>query len=212
MSVPSVMPASISPVEPTRYRPSSRYRYVIGVLLTCIALCAFADSDGYYCVGIGYFAHESRGFHTDGVHRLFVIPLDESIGIGPRLAVELPDFQLHGMRCTPTAITIFGFDTAYEVDLSDRTMPRYVGETRPADIVALRTGSAARRFGDTPELPLIVGRNTPGEFVLRVSFEGESFPGGIEYTTVAKIVWLTASYALIDSRVIFAETFIEAID
>ena len=212
MSVPSIMPAGNSIIERVRFRLSARHRYGIGVLLFCVALSTFADSDGYYCVGIGYFAHESRGFHTDGVHRLFIIPLDESIGIGARIGVELPDFQLHGMRCTPTAITIFGFDTAYEVDLSDRMIPRYVGDTKPPDIVALRTGSAARRFGDTPELPLIVGRNTPGEFVLRVSFEGESFPGGIEYTTVAKIVRLTDSNALLDSRVIFAETLIESID
>ena len=212
MSVPSVMPESKFRLEPVRYRPSPWYQNLIGVLLLCIAPGVCADSDGYYCVSQGYFAHESRGFHTDGVHRLFIIPLDKSIGIGPRLAVRLPDFQLYGMRCTPTAITIFGFDTAYEVDLSERMKPRYVGDAQPPNIVALRTGSAARRFGDTPELPLMVGQNTPGEFVLRVSFEGQSFPGGTEYTTLAKIVTLTESNVLIDSRVIFAETFIESID
>lgn len=212
MSVPSVMPESKPRLEPVQCRPSPWYRNLTGVLIVCIALGAYADSDGYYCVGRGYFAHESRSFYSDGVHRLFIIPLDTSIGIGPRIAVALPDFQLHGMRCTPSAITIFGFDTAYEVDLSERMKPRYVGDAKPTDIVALRTGSAARRFGDTPELPLMIGENTPGEFVLRVSFEGKSFPGGTEYTTLAKIVRLTESNVLLDSRVIFAETFIESFD
>ena len=209
MSAQSVMPAVNSRVKRARYRPLRRYRYGIGVLLLWIALTSFADSDGYYCVSMGYFAYESREFHTDGVHRLFIVPLDKSVGIGQRIAVELPDFQLHGMRCTPTAITIFGFDTAYEIDLVDRMMPRYVGAEKPPDMAKLHAGFAARRFGDTPELPLNVGQNTPGEFVLRVSFNGESFPGGIEYTTIAKIVRLTTTGALIDSRVIFAETLIE---
>lgn len=212
MSVRSVMPASVPLVEGVRHRPVPRNRCVVGILSLCVPLICQADSDGYYCVSIGYFAYESRSFHSDGAHRLLIVPLNKSVGIGPRIAVELPDFQLHGMRCTPTAITIFSFDTAYEVDLSDPAAPRYTGDAKPPDIVALREGFAARRFGDTPELALNVGRNTPGEFVLRVSFEGEAFPGGIEYTTVAKIVRLTGSNALLDSRVIFAETLIETID
>lgn len=170
------------------------------------------DSDGYYCVSLGYFAHESRSFHTDGIHRIFVIPLAEKIGIGPSQPVVIPHFQFHGMRCTATGITVFGPDAAYEIDLSDLKQPRYIARISPPDISRLHARFAGRRFGDTPELPLNVSDGAPTEFVLRVSFIGERHPNSMEYTTLAKIVRLSKTGELIDSRLIFAETVLVSND
>src|SRR4029450_8332455 len=66
---------------------------------------AYADSDGYYCVGPGYLAVEFRSFSTpsiNGPHVLKILHFDEEQG--PRWTGEVlvEDFQTHVLTCGAT--------------------------------------------------------------------------------------------------------------
>jgi hypothetical protein len=117
-------------------------RLLPAVLGLMAAAPAGADSDGYYCAAEGYLAWETRGFKTDNSHRLFYLPFDGESGVGPRVSIELPDFQLHGMRCMTDRISLYAFDAAHSIKL-DSGAAQYAGSSIPPDIATLRALPAA---------------------------------------------------------------------
>jgi hypothetical protein len=94
---------------------------------------ALADSDGYYCVGPDYLAYQF-GFAAPpvGPHRLYVIRLGgESDQFDP-IALDIPQFQAHGMACDDRSVRMAAYDAIYTIDLdTDRRPTAYVAEPRP---------------------------------------------------------------------------------
>jgi hypothetical protein len=186
-------------------------RHVLRPTLAAIALlgamACMADSDGYYCAGDGYLAWETRGFKSDGQHQLFVITVHGDHGLGPRIAIALPDFQLHGMRCQPSTITMYGFRSAHHIEL-DAGGAHYIGSSVADDHPAARERYVPRRFGDTPELALhSVGKTV--QFALLTTLNAIKFTRGTEFTTLARLVVMDSERNLIDSQAIFAEAVAE---
>lgn len=87
-------------------------RILLGLLLTlATAFLAFADSDGYFCVGPDYLAMEFRSFNTPGLAGPQVVKiLHFDKDGGPRWAGEVivEDFQPHGMVCQPQTVLLEG--------------------------------------------------------------------------------------------------------
>jgi hypothetical protein len=75
---------------------------------------AYADSDGYYCIGRGYLAYQF-GYAAPpvGPHRLFVLPLGPSAKIEPPTILDIPQFQVHGMLCGDRVIQLAAYDAIY---------------------------------------------------------------------------------------------------
>jgi len=69
------------------------------LITAALAFAAHADSDGYYCVADKYLAYELRRAEADSPHMLVVLRADAD-----EINVTLPDFQVHGMRCTAGAM------------------------------------------------------------------------------------------------------------
>jgi hypothetical protein len=92
---------------------------------------AYADSDGYYCAGRGYLAYQfGMAPLPVAPHHLNVIRLVGPAGIPQPAALELPQFQVHGMRCGEGWIDVAAFTGIYHVILDESDRPvRY--EVRP---------------------------------------------------------------------------------
>ena len=104
---------------------------VLLVLIPLGAGTAYADSDGYYCIGRGYLAYQF-GFAAPSTrpHRLFVIRFSGASGIQSPDVLDLPQFQVHGMRCGEGWIDVAAFTNVYRVTLDENSRP--VGyEVRP---------------------------------------------------------------------------------
>ena len=116
-----------------------RIRACLGFLaMVCVAAPAWADSDGYYCLGPGYLAYELQTSMGVAEHELRLMRV--GTGIADSITVPLPPFQVHGMHCTEHRVLISGFDRHYAVDLA-RTPPR-LDETG-----ARASSEAARNLG-----------------------------------------------------------------
>src|SRR5213593_1183747 len=85
---------------------------------------AYADSDGYYCIGRGYLAYQF-GFAAPSTrpHRLSVIRFAGASGIQPPAVLELPQFQVHGMQCGEGWIDVASFTAIYHVTLDGSDRP-----------------------------------------------------------------------------------------
>jgi len=92
---------------------------------------AYADSDGYYCAGRGYLAYQfGMAPLPVAPHRLYVLPIGMSAGIAEPAAFELPQFQVHGLRCGDGWLDVASFTAIYHVTLDGQARPiRY--EVRP---------------------------------------------------------------------------------
>jgi hypothetical protein len=104
---------------------------VLLVLSPLGAGMAYADSDGYYCVGRGYIAYQfGLAALSTRPHRLFVIRFSGVSGIPSPAVLELPQFQVHGMLCGEGSIDVAAFTGIYHVTLDENhRLARY--ETRP---------------------------------------------------------------------------------
>lgn len=172
---------------------------------------AIADSDGLMCVGPKYLALESRSFDSDGQHRLFIYWLHD--GIGPKLSVQLPDFQAHALDCTASTVQLRGWDEIHEVDVSKPYQPRYVGPVPSvrADQPEARRGP--QNIAAWPSGRLDLSEVSDGtHFALHVSNSPEIHPGIVEWTTIVKLVRLSSDDSFIASRIIYAATSVETVD
>jgi hypothetical protein len=109
------------------------------LLIFLSAQSARADSDGYFCAGKTYIAYQF-GLAAPPVapHNLFVVRFDASGALITPILVQLPQFQVHGMRCLDDRILVASFDSLYSVGLDQ--------ERRPLSIVA----TALRSRGSIP--------------------------------------------------------------
>ena len=95
---------------------------------------ARADSDGYYCVGPGYLAYQfGMAPLPIAPHRLHVLSTHAAPGIPEPAMLELPQFQVHGLRCGDGWIEVASFTAVYRVTLDNSKRPvRY--ETHQFDV------------------------------------------------------------------------------
>ena len=106
--------------------------YVALILLSPLGVgAAMADSDGYYCTGPGYLAYQF-GFAAPpvGLHRLHIIRFGGAAGVQAPIVFDLPQFQVHGIRCGDRSVRLAAYDAIYTVVMDDMNRPvRY--ETTP---------------------------------------------------------------------------------
>src|SRR5947207_8419965 len=94
---------------------------------------AYADSDGYYCIGRAYLAYQF-GYAAPpvGPHRLFVLPLGPSAQIEPPTILEIPQFQVQGMLCRDRVVQLAAYDAIYTIELDAASRPvRYASTPWP---------------------------------------------------------------------------------
>lgn len=110
----------------------SRSRCLAGAVLAALiisASSAFAgESDGYYCVGPDYLAYQFAFTNGSTDHQLNVISLARGFSIAEPAVVELPAFQVHGMRCNETSVELRDEKIVYGVDVSDQDTPVFIGK------------------------------------------------------------------------------------
>lgn len=106
------------------------------VFLLVYAASAVADSDGSFCVGPSYLAHDVRNADKHVLSILRSMP-DGTIAT---VNVDLPDVQVHRIRCGDRTIEIAGWESLYTVSL----------ESEPP---AIRTTTLPRP-GDLPKWPV----------------------------------------------------------
>jgi hypothetical protein len=85
---------------------------------------AYADSDGYYCVGPGYLAYQF-GLAPPPVapHHLYVLRFSSAAGIQEPVSIDLPQFQVHGILCDAHMVRLAGWDAIYSVQLDTTFRP-----------------------------------------------------------------------------------------
>jgi hypothetical protein len=94
---------------------------------------AYADSEGYYCMGRGYLAYQfGMAAPPAAPHRLYVVRTAGPTGIPEAVVLELPQFQVHGMRCGAGWIDVRSFNAVYHVILDKDDRPvRYEAQPAP---------------------------------------------------------------------------------
>ncbi len=91
--------------------------FVLALAFLSTARSVHADRDGYYCTGPSYIAFELSPRHPTPAHVLYVVSLRDSGGIAPPTTLELPRFQVHGMRCNASSVQLLSWDSLYTVNL-----------------------------------------------------------------------------------------------
>ena len=134
---------------------------------------AYADSDGYYCIGRGYFAYQFGMNVQQNPPRVSVLRTNISGDRSTPMELTLPPFQVHAMRCGEGWIDVVAFTQVYRVTLDANANPvRY--ETR-----SLVDGSRGlSEFPLTPNLALLsraAGTLTPERVVLGETSRGTSY-------------------------------------
>ena len=146
---------------------------------------AHADSDGYYCVGPGYLAYQfGMAPLPIAPHRLHVLSTRAATGIPEPAVLELPQFQVHGLRCGDGWIEVASFTAVYRVTLDNTGRPvRYevhefaVGQKVPSEFYPQRNLgmlSPARARGKLERVSLGV-RDGGGRLFLEMA--GHDVPG-----------------------------------
>lgn len=101
-------------------------QYLARITILVAALVIFAggpllaDSDGYFCATPTYVAYDVRHWNVAS-HEIRVVSLVPPLSQSSVRTISLPDFQVHGMRCTEDAILVLGWDVLYTVSLSSET-------------------------------------------------------------------------------------------
>ena len=163
---------------------------------------AHADSDGYYCIGPNYLAYQlSLGPKSPG-HFLYVVSLRDSASLGPPTKVQLPRFQVHGMRCGASSVQLLGWDSLYTVNLNG-SRPSVVtqvapwtkrGTSRqpPSGYAQLNLGgwNPAAKAGRPDTIPLGV-QSTASRFLLAIDVRATEHP--CVYKVVTRVLRLDAA-------------------
>jgi hypothetical protein len=97
-----------APADNIRMKP-----LLLALLVAVAPAAAHADSDGYYCIGPGYFAFQLGMDMPANPVRLSVV----RTGDMEPISITLAPFQVHGMVCGERAVQLLGWDNAYHVEL-----------------------------------------------------------------------------------------------
>ncbi len=173
---------------------------------------AHADSDGYYCIGPNYLAYQlSLGPKSPG-HFLYVVSLPDSASLRPPTKVQLPRFQVHGMRCSASSVQLLGWDSLYTVKLNS-SRPSVVtqvapwtkqGTSRqpPPDYAQLNLGgwNPAAKAGRPDTIALRV-QSTASRFLLVIDVRATEQP--CAYKVVTRLLQLDAASHVVATLKLF---------
>jgi hypothetical protein len=144
---------------------------------------AYADSDGYYCVGAGYIAYQfGMAPLPVAPHRLYVLRTGTTSGIAEPAAIELPQFQVHGLRCGDGWVEVAAFTAIYRVTLDVNTIPsRYEvrpfaeGQKVPPEFFPQQNlGMGSRARGLKPHRVALGTKDEGGQYLLEMT--GQAIP------------------------------------
>jgi hypothetical protein len=151
----------------------------IGVALALVGpRLASADSDGYFCVGPGYVAYQfGMAGPSDIPHWLYVVRYGAG-GISEPDSIQLPQFQVHGIRCRIDAVDVSSWTAVHTVTLDSLRRPAVANEVplSRAGVVPPWARGATLNFAYLRDprriaLPAVVGGH---EYVLDVVVEPDS--------------------------------------
>jgi hypothetical protein len=183
---------------------------------------AYADSDGYYCVGPGYLAVEFRSFSTpsiNGPHVLKILHFDEEQG--PRWTGEVlvEDFQTHVLTCGATRIIFEGAGdsrrglVSYLVELDSTGWPRIMSVSNdPSYVFVPRDGPANLGLWARPGVTSLPTASKERHFQLHVTATSSRKDGAILHDKRTVIEELDASGQVFRSLQLAQGTQIETID
>ncbi len=204
-----------------RLSSASRLALVLGVTLfgnVISPMAVHADSDGYYCIGSEYLAYQfGLAAPSPESHRLYIVPLRAGQILGEPFALELPNFQVHGLLCGDNEVRLASFHAVYTVKLDGEMRPteytreEYGAEGQiPAEFGGaalpgnLAKGSPAR--GDLRVARLLLLRSDTGrEFVLEMApIARTATPCSV--VLVTRLAEVGSSGGIVSDRVIFEGT------
>jgi hypothetical protein len=156
---------------------------------------AWADSDGYYCVGPGYIAYETRFSAPPSQHLLHVIRFSSRQGISRIAPVVLEDFQVHAMNCGDGA-----------------SRPTITSETAP--VPAPGSESANLGHWSREGVTGLEGDGPSGEFQLLIGRVSRRIPGGVEHYTISQVIRRETRPGgrILESLELFEGIFLETVD
>jgi len=174
--------------------------FVLALAFLSTARSVQADRDGYYCTGPSYIAFELSPRHPMPAHVLYVVSLRDSGGIAPPTTLELPRFQVHGMRCGASSVQLLGWDSLYTVTLGDSRLSlvasvapwakQTIGRQLPVDYSTLNLGPSSRAaVGGQPDTVALPIQSTAYKFIL--TFNVRLAP--CTYRVVTRLVELDAA-------------------
>ena len=193
-----------------------RFRLLALVVLAAAnAGVAHADSDGYYCIGRSYLAYQfGMAPLPVAPHLLYVIRTRGPEGIPEPVALELPQFQVHGMRCGEGWIEVAAFTAVYRVilDESDRPIryevrPFLDGQQIPQEFIQSQLQNLGSSSGGRAYLkPIRIRLGTKergGEYLLEVIAKAIQPVKQCELSIVSRIVETDLSGRRASERIIF---------
>lgn len=147
---------------------------------------ALADSDGYYCVGRGYLAYETRFSENPGQHLLHIVQWSRARGMVRLPPIPLEEFQVHAMRCQPTAVELDGWTVGYSVSLSDPGRPGVTTYSTTRD--SSRGGTANLGRLAREGVVDLESDGSPGEFQLVIARVSRAVKGGLEHYILTRLI------------------------
>ncbi len=185
---------------------------VLGLLVA--SGVALADSDGYFCTGRGYLAHQWNGLSvpTPG-HVLTVTFVGGPEGLAPPLSLELPSFQVHGMKCNHDSVELRGYDAVHVVGLS-RESGLTLRQEVPVEWSVKLAGFEGRNLADyaVPGVVPIESDDPDHVHVLVTTREEQHAPGLVRHHTRTELVRLDAAGGVLERREIYGGVFEETVD
>ena len=188
------------------------------VLLVLIPLgvgTAYADSDGYYCIGRGYLAYQF-GFAAPSIrpHRLSVIRFSGASGIQSPAVLDLPQFQVHGMQCGEGWIDVAAFTAIYHVTLDESDRPvRYEvqpfpdGQQIPQEFILSQLQNLGASSGGRAYLkPVRVrlsAKERGGEYLLEIIAKAIPPLEKCELAITSRLVETDRNGSEVNARIIF---------
>ena len=106
------------------------------------------DSDGYFCSSNDFLAYElSFSQESAQGHQLHVVFLGGKEGISKPRSLQLPDFQVHGMKCQQDQVELLGWDKRYFVAVSKSKITLLKEDPLPAPGALPKEGYVSDNLG-----------------------------------------------------------------
>ena len=140
------------------------------VLILALPTVAYADSEGYYCVGPDYLAYQFGIDVSNRPVRLFVVP----VGSVEPASLQLVAFQVHGMKCTDWVVELLGWTNLYtaQLDTSRRPVSYQTGDlSKPGE----RPVQFAALVGNLAHLSPAVGSLKPEQVRIGTDIRGYTY-------------------------------------
>jgi len=143
---------------------------IVVVVILALPTVAYADSEGYYCVGPDYLAYQFGMNVPNRPVRLFVVP----VGSVEPASIQLVPFQVHGMQCTDPVVELLGWTELYMVQLDSSRRPascQTVQLSKPGE----RPMQFAAFIGNLAHLSPAVGSLKPEQVRIGTDIRGYTY-------------------------------------